>query len=63
MCHVPRTFRQKDPSPSRNPALQRVIAAKPVPNLTEFDGGQKIILTLGESLGYVYGTVALRIHL
>ena len=29
----------------------------------EFDGGQKIILTLGESLGYVYGTVALRIYL
>ena len=23
---------------------------------------EKIILTLGESLGYVYGTVALRIH-
>ena len=29
----------------------------------EIDGGQKIILTLGESLGCVYGTVALRIYL
>ena len=26
-------------------------------------GGQKIILTLGESLGHVYGIVALRIYL
>ena len=26
-------------------------------------GGQKIILTLGEFLGYVYGIVALRIYL
>ena len=29
----------------------------------DFDGGRDDILTLGESLGYVYGTVGLRIYL
>ena len=32
-------------------------------HMLELMEAEKIILTLGESLGYVYGTVALRVYL